>query len=152
MQGNHAAARHDCDRALSLSPRYAKALHRRAKACETLGELKQALRDITAVCILEGFQNQATLMMADRVLKETESPQAAIRRAFLLSLSRAPTESELAACMVHWQTASKEEAGKSYERKQFPTKIQRTVMAEKTGKPYDFIEHLHAVFKFKFLI
>ncbi|XP_043205508.1 mitochondrial import receptor subunit TOM70-like [Amphibalanus amphitrite] len=68
--GNHAASRHDCDRALQLAPRYAKALHRRAKACEALGELSQALRDVTAVCILEGFQNQATLMMADRVLKE----------------------------------------------------------------------------------
>ena len=69
-QGNHAASRHDCDRALELAPRYAKALHRRAKACEALGELSQSLRDVTAVCILEGFQNQATLMMADRVLKE----------------------------------------------------------------------------------
>ena len=25
--------------------------------------------DVTAVCILEGFQNQSTLQMADRVLK-----------------------------------------------------------------------------------
>ena len=69
-QGNHLEARLDCDRALALAPRYAKALHRRAKACEALGELSQSLRDVTAVCILEGFQNQTTLMMADRVLKE----------------------------------------------------------------------------------
>ncbi|XP_037072645.1 mitochondrial import receptor subunit TOM70-like [Pollicipes pollicipes] len=65
-----ASARRDCDQALTLNPRYAKALHRRAKACETLGQLRQALRDVTAVCILEGFQNQQSLMMADRVLKE----------------------------------------------------------------------------------
>ena len=26
--------------------------------------------DVTAVCILEGFQNQQSLLMADRVLRE----------------------------------------------------------------------------------
>lgn len=47
-----------------------KALQRRAKACEVLKDLEQALEDLTAVCIIESFQNQATLVNVDRVLKE----------------------------------------------------------------------------------
>jgi len=47
-----------------------KALQRRAKACEITKDLQQSLEDVTAACILEGFQNQATLLTADRVLKE----------------------------------------------------------------------------------
>ena len=30
----------------------------------------QCLEDVTAVCILESFENQQSLLMADRVLKE----------------------------------------------------------------------------------
>lgn len=47
-----------------------KALQRRAKACELTKDLQQSLEDVTSACILEGFQNQATLLTADRVLKE----------------------------------------------------------------------------------
>ncbi|XP_067009479.1 mitochondrial import receptor subunit TOM70 [Anabrus simplex] len=62
--------REDCTRALKLNPKYVKALQRRAKACELTHDLQQSLEDITAACILEGFQNQTTLLTADRVLKE----------------------------------------------------------------------------------
>jgi import receptor subunit TOM70 len=47
-----------------------KALHRRAKAFEHTNDLELCLEDITATCILEGFQNNATLILADRILKE----------------------------------------------------------------------------------
>ncbi|KAJ8895740.1 hypothetical protein PR048_001078 [Dryococelus australis] len=60
----------DCTKALELNPKYVKALQRRAKACELTKDLLQSLEDITAACILEGFQNQTTLLTADRVLKE----------------------------------------------------------------------------------
>ncbi|XP_062577593.1 mitochondrial import receptor subunit TOM70-like [Saccostrea cucullata] len=59
----------DCNEALRLNPKYQKALSRRALACEQSGDLTQALEDVTAVCILEGFQNPQSLMTADRVLK-----------------------------------------------------------------------------------
>nr|CAD7575356.1 unnamed protein product [Timema californicum] len=59
----------DCSRALELNPRYVKALQRRAKACEVTKDLQQSLEDVTSACILEGFQNQTTLLTADRVLK-----------------------------------------------------------------------------------
>jgi len=62
--------KNDCTLALSLNPKYVKALQRRAKACELTKDLQQSLEDVTAACILESFQNQATLLTADRVLKE----------------------------------------------------------------------------------
>ncbi|XP_047002267.1 mitochondrial import receptor subunit TOM70 [Schistocerca americana] len=62
--------REDCTRALDLNPKYVKALQRRAKACELTHDLQQSLEDVTAACILEGFQNQSNLLTADRVLKE----------------------------------------------------------------------------------
>lgn len=37
---------------------------------ELTNELETALHDITAVCILEGFQNQNSLYTADRVLRQ----------------------------------------------------------------------------------
>jgi import receptor subunit TOM70 len=60
----------DCSSALELNPKYLKALHRRAKAFEHTNELELCLEDVTATCILEGFQNNATLILADRILKD----------------------------------------------------------------------------------
>lgn len=64
------AVKSDCTNALELNGRYIKALHRRARAHENLNELAESLEDVTATCILEGFQNQNSLMFADRVLKQ----------------------------------------------------------------------------------
>lgn len=64
------AVKSDCTMALQLNPRYIKALHRRARASESSDDLTASLEDITATCILEGFQNNASLVFADRVLKE----------------------------------------------------------------------------------
>lgn len=60
----------DCTNALELNPKYIKALHRRARAYENLQELELCLQDVTAVAILEGFQNNVSLIFADRILKE----------------------------------------------------------------------------------
>ncbi|XP_071552993.1 mitochondrial import receptor subunit TOM70-like isoform X2 [Panulirus ornatus] len=70
QQKNWECVLRDCTAALELNERYVKALQRRAKACEVLKDLDQALEDLTAVCIIESFQNQATLVNVDRVLKE----------------------------------------------------------------------------------
>lgn len=64
------AVKKDCTSALELNPRYIKALHRRARASESTNDLMASLEDITATCILEGFQNNNSLVFADRVLKE----------------------------------------------------------------------------------
>ncbi|XP_032888515.1 mitochondrial import receptor subunit TOM70 [Amblyraja radiata] len=59
----------DCSKAIELNPKYIKALYRRAKAYEKLDNKKECLEDVTAVCILEGFQNQQSMLLADKVLK-----------------------------------------------------------------------------------
>lgn len=64
------AVKEDCTKALELNARYVKALFRRAKASENTNDLTASLEDITATCILEGFQNNHSLLFADRVLKE----------------------------------------------------------------------------------
>ncbi|KAH0630545.1 hypothetical protein JD844_013706 [Phrynosoma platyrhinos] len=59
----------DCTKAVKLNPRYVKALFRRAKAHEKLGNKKECLQDVTAVYILEGFQNQQSMLLERKVLK-----------------------------------------------------------------------------------
>ncbi|XP_044749115.1 mitochondrial import receptor subunit TOM70 [Coccinella septempunctata] len=60
----------DCSKAIELNPKYEKALFRRAKIRETIKDYENCLDDITCVCLLQGFQNQNALLMADRVLKQ----------------------------------------------------------------------------------
>lgn len=64
----------DCTAALELNPKYTKALSRRAKAFQNLGQLSECLEDITALCILEGFSNPRSLETADTVLKDLGRP------------------------------------------------------------------------------
>lgn len=71
------AVKEDCTSALELNSKYIKALFRRAKASENTNDLMASLEDITATCILEGFQNNYSLLFADRVLKELgKSPKS----------------------------------------------------------------------------
>ena len=44
--------------ALAIDPVYVKALCRRAMAREKMGKLPEALLDLTAACMLSGFQNE----------------------------------------------------------------------------------------------
>uniref|UniRef100_A0A3B4B9A8 Uncharacterized protein n=1 Tax=Periophthalmus magnuspinnatus TaxID=409849 RepID=A0A3B4B9A8_9GOBI len=63
----------DCSKAVELNPRYIKALFRRAKALEKLDNKKEY---VTAVCILEAFQNQQSMLLADKVLKQLGKEKA----------------------------------------------------------------------------
>ncbi len=81
---------------------------------------------------------------ADRVVKEGRDDVETIRRAFELALARSPNKTEIRACLDHWKAATETETGKTYEPKKFPDQIVRTVMAEKTGEPYDFVEFMPA--------
>lgn len=60
----------DCTKALEYNEKYEKALNRRAKAYEITKDWENCLDDITAVCLMQNFQDQKSLFMADRVLKE----------------------------------------------------------------------------------
>lgn len=59
----------DCTAALEANPQYLKAYSRRARAYERRLDYSAALKDFTAVAILENFQNYPTMEAADRVLK-----------------------------------------------------------------------------------
>ncbi|XP_075224897.1 translocase of outer membrane 70 [Lycorma delicatula] len=86
---NFEAVIKDCSGALEQDPKYVKALLRRAKAYEQKSELTHCLEDISAVCILEGFKNERSIVMADRILQQIGQKRAkeaiANRRTVLLS-------------------------------------------------------------------
>ena len=85
------------------------------------------------------------IAFASRLLAEKHSSdEDTIRRAFRLSFGRVPSDVELTACVEHWREASREEASRTYEPVAYPERITRTVMAEKTGEPYSFIEVMPA--------
>ena len=91
----------------------------------------------------EEVQDRA-LAFAARLLRERKSDPAVIQRAFELSLGRKATREEVVACVMRWKSALKSENKKKPVHPSFPKKIKRTVMAEKTGEPYDFWEFLPA--------
>ncbi|KZT04026.1 ADP/ATP carrier receptor [Laetiporus sulphureus 93-53] len=66
----------DCDEALKLDKAYVKALNRRATAFEGLGKLTEALRDYTAVAILEKFSNDSASATVERVVKKLATQEA----------------------------------------------------------------------------
>ncbi|KAL5638697.1 hypothetical protein ACGC1H_003154 [Rhizoctonia solani] len=66
----------DCTQALKLDPKYAKALNRRATALESTDKLKEALRDFTALAIIERFKNDAASASVERVLAKLSTQQA----------------------------------------------------------------------------
>ncbi len=89
----------------------------------------------------EEVQDRA-LAFAARLLKEQKNEVAVIERAFELALGRAPSKEEIELCVARWKNATRSEDGKKPVAPSFPKKIKRTVMAEKTGEPYDFWEFL----------
>lgn len=84
------------------------------------------------------------LGLAVRLLAEQQADQQTIHRLFQLALARSPSPAESQACLDHWHTSTTREQDKIYEPIALPAEITRTVMAEKTGEPYDFIEIMPA--------
>jgi len=84
------------------------------------------------------------LAFADRLVKSGGSEKAVIKNAFESALGRSPTAAETTACLAHWRKATAEEKQLKPEALTFPTKIDRTVRAEKTGEFYTFTEHMPA--------
>jgi mono/diheme cytochrome c family protein len=82
------------------------------------------------------------LAFAARLLKEGKKDPAVIRRAFELALGRTPSADEMMVCLARWKQATVTEKEMTPAPKTYAKKIKRTVMAEKTGEPYDFWEFL----------
>ncbi|GFR07346.1 mitochondrial import receptor subunit TOM70 [Trichonephila clavata] len=73
---NYEAVVNDTTKALECNKSYLKALYRRAKAYEELGEWHKCLEDITGVCMFDGFRTENYLKMTDRVIKELSKKEA----------------------------------------------------------------------------
>jgi hypothetical protein len=107
---------------------------------ETSTVAPQALTLINSQEVLD-----RAIAFADRLIKQELPNQAGtIRRAFRLALGREPNDRELDVCLKHWRRASEEEASRTYQPTDFPDRVTRTVMAEKTGQPYSFVEIMPA--------
>lgn len=59
----------DCTSALAIDKNYEKALTRRAKAYENLGQLQDAFEDLTSLCILQKFSS-TSMAAADKMVKK----------------------------------------------------------------------------------
>lgn len=118
------------------------------KSCElreTSTVAPQALTLINSQEVLD-----RAIAFANRLIKEQAADDSAtIRRAFQLALGRQPNARELSLSLSHWQTATEEEAEKTYKRTEFPDRVTRTVMAEKTGELYSFVEIMPAYSSYK---
>ena len=112
------------------------------KSCE-MRETSTVAPQALTLFNAEEIQDRA-IAFAARVLEQSKQANAVIDRVFLLGLGRSPTPSELKTCGEHWDRAMKEETGKQYAEKKYTSRTKRTVMAEKTGEPYDFIEFMPA--------
>ena len=53
----------ECSNCLKISPKYIKALSKRAKAYKSLGELEYAIQDITAAALLEDLANAENMQV-----------------------------------------------------------------------------------------
>ncbi len=113
------------------------------KSCEIRETSTIAPQALTLINSKEVFER--SIAFAIRLKKEHLPDRRAILvRAFALALSRQPTDQEMNTCLTHWKNALQEERVKQYPPDDFPNQITRTVMAEKTGQPYTFIEHMPA--------
>ncbi len=116
------------------------------KSCE-LRETSTVAPQALTLMNAEEVQDRA-LAFAARLLEENAEDNAVVRRAFELALGRPASAHELKACLAEWKNATREEQGLQPQPKEFPRRIKRTVMAEKTGEPYDFWEYMPAYNKY----
>lgn len=113
------------------------------KSCELRETSIVAPQALTLLNSQEVFDR--AIAFADRIVREElPTEKMTIQRAFQLSLGRSPTSQELSVCLEHWRKAASQEKSKSYDATNYQDRIERTVMAEKTGKPYTFVEAMPA--------
>ncbi|KAK4199365.1 PaTOM70 mitochondrial precursor proteins import receptor encoded by the PaTom70 protein [Triangularia verruculosa] len=66
----------DTTAALAFDGEYIKALNRRSNAYDHLGKYSEALLDITASCIIDGFRNEQSAQAVERLLKKFAETKA----------------------------------------------------------------------------
>lgn len=113
------------------------------KSCELRETSTVAPQALTLLNSSEVFER--AVAFASRLSKEKHaSRRDVIERAFMLAISRRPSKSELDACLAHWEDSTRASTTSNYASQEYPASIERTVMAEKTGQPYTFVEHMPA--------
>ena len=113
------------------------------KSCE-LRETSTVAPQALTLLNAEEVHDRALAFAARLMAADLNNDEARVNRAFELALGRSASNDELAASLQHWIAATAEEESKVYEQRRYPSEIWRTVMAEKTGEPYDFIEVMPA--------
>ncbi len=112
------------------------------KSCELRETSTVAPQALTLLNSEEVYER--SLALASRALRESTDDALALQRVFELCLGRRANRAELKDCQRHWRRAMDEELTRVYPEKTWPIVAKRTVMAEKTGEPYDFEEALPA--------
>lgn len=112
------------------------------KSCELRETSTVAPQSLTLFNSVE-VQDRAIALAAD-LLNNNDGDAAVVGRLFKRALGRKPSAQEASACVQHWTAATADETGKAYPPQEFSSQITRTVMAEKTGEPYSFIEIMPA--------
>ncbi|HCC99653.1 MAG TPA: hypothetical protein DER64_03925 [Planctomycetaceae bacterium] len=82
------------------------------------------------------------LALAARVLKTADSDADAIHLAFRLAFGREAVAAEHRAALVHWKTATADQADPPAKQQEWPTRITRRANEENTGEPFTFTETL----------
>lgn len=67
----------DCNQAIQLNENYIKAYVRRAKAHEKLGQFDKAMIDAYSANLLDKFQNQSNMILAENIVKASSKMKAA---------------------------------------------------------------------------
>ena len=113
------------------------------KSCELRDTSTVAPQALTLFNSQE-VQDRALAFAASLLRDEQTSDEHKIQQAFAIALGRSATASETQTCLQHWQSATQEESVRTHQAQTYPAETTRTVMAEKTGEPYDFVEIMPA--------
>ncbi len=98
------------------------------------------------------FNSQAgyarALAFASRLLKETDSREAAIERAFQLAFNRSARPDELQSCLAHWDAMTERHRALHFEQQTPRAEVVREAVEENTGEKFSFKEPLEAAADF----
>jgi hypothetical protein len=117
-------------------------------------ELSCESRDLSTVAPQAfALMNNATmrdrsLALAAKLMKETKTPEEAIRLAFTRTISRLPTERERELCLTHWRTETERHRQLKFELPPRIRELTREAVEENTGEKFRFVERFESAADF----
>jgi mono/diheme cytochrome c family protein len=84
------------------------------------------------------------LALAARLRKESGSPDAVVRAAFVLAFGRPPDAQEAKETRAHWEAMTARHRGLKFDPPAYPREVEREAVEENTGERFRFTERLHA--------